>query len=353
MEPISKTTLKSLSEKLGYSESTISRVLNGKAEKYRISKKTADLIMKTAKDLNFTPNVIARGFRLNKTHTLGLVIPDISNPFFASIARCVEHEARKSGYSVILCDTEENTNIEIKSIQLLQDRNVEGLVVAPVGQIADHLESVYNVGLPIVIIDRYFPDKNLPYVTSDNYQGAYEAVSYLINNGHRRIACIQGLEHTSPNNDRVKGYKDALLNNNISSENFIIVGDSFGELNGYTETKILLGKTERPTAIFAFSNLISLGALKAIKEENLSVPDEISIVAFDDQSFYNHLVTPMSSIAQQRNEIGQIATKIIFKQIKSMIHPVAEGMLIPTKLIKRASVKRIQQSKYYDRELAK
>jgi LacI family transcriptional regulator len=343
MDYNSKTTLKTLSERLGYSESTISRVLNGKAEKYRISKATADKIIQTVKELNFKPNVLARGLRLNETHTLGLVIPDISNPFFAGIVRSVEHEARNSGYSVILCDTEEDTNIEMDSVDLLRERNVEGLLVAPVGQIADHLEDVYKSGLPIVIIDRYFPDKNLPYVTSDNYRGAFNAVSYLIENGHRRIACIGGLEHTTPNNDRIRGYKDALLKNAISAENFIIVGNGFGELNGYTETKILLNKSDRPSAIFALSNLISLGVLKAIEEESLSVPEDISIIAFDEQPFFEHLSAPMSSIKQQRDEIGQIATKIIFKQIKSKKPPDSEGMFIPTKLIKRASVKNIRQ----------
>ena len=328
MDYNSKTTLKTLSERLGYSESTISRVLNGKAEKYRISKATADKIIQTVKELNFKPNVLARGLRLNETHTLGLVIPDISNPFFAGIVRSVEHEARNSGYSVILCDTEEDTNIEMDSVDLLRERNVEGLLVAPVGQIADHLEDVYKSGLPIVIIDRYFPDKNLPYVTSDNYRGAFNAVSYLIENGHRRIACIGGLEHTTPNNDRIRGYKDALLKNAISAENFIIVGN----------------KSDRPSAIFALSNLISLGVLKAIEEESLSVPEDISIIAFDEQPFFEHLSAPMSSIKQQRDEIGQIATKIIFKQIKSKKPPDSEGMFIPTKLIKRASVKNIRQS---------
>ena len=201
MSNSSRTTLKSLSQKLGFSVTTISRVLNGKAEKYRISKKTADKIKQAAEDLNFTPNSLARGLRLKNTHTLGLVIPDISNPFFASIARSVEREARKCGYSVILCDTEENTNLEVDSVQLLRGRNVEGLIVAPVGQISEHLESVYKSGLPIVTIDRYFPEKDLPFVTSDNYKGAYEAVLYLIENGHRKIACIRGLEKTSPNND--------------------------------------------------------------------------------------------------------------------------------------------------------
>ena len=234
---------------------------------------------------------------------------------------------------------------------MLQGRNIEGLIVAPVGQICEHLEIVYKSGLPIVTIDRYFPQKEFPFVTSDNYKGAYDAVLYLIENGHRKIACIRGLENTTPNNDRIRGYKDALSENNIPVVGSLIVGNSFGEQNGYTEAKILLKLEKRPTAIFAFSNLISLGALKAIAEENLSVPEDISIVAFDDQPYFDHLATPMSTVAQQHNEIGQIATKIIFNQIKSKTSSVAEGVLIPTKLIKRASVKRIQQYRYHEKEL--
>ena len=302
-----RITLKSLSEKLGFSETTISRVLNGKADKYRISKKTADKIKQAAADLSFTPNALARGLRLSNTHTLGLVIPDISNPFFASIARSVEREARKNGYSVILCDTEENTNLEIESVQLLRGRNVEGLIIAPVGQISEHLETVYKSGLPVVTVDRYFPQKNLPFVSSDNYKGAYDAVLYLIENGHRKIACIKGLENTSPNDDRLRGYKDALLNNDIAIVESLIAGDSFSEQNGYTEAKLLLKGEEKPTAIFAFSNLISLGALRAIEEDNLSVPDNISIITFDDHPYFDYLSTPMSTMAQQNNEIGQIA----------------------------------------------
>ena len=343
MSNSSRTTLKSLSQKLGFSVTTISRVLNGKAEKYRISKKTADKIKQAAEDLNFTPNSLARGLRLKNTHTLGLVIPDISNPFFASIARSVEREARKCGYSVILCDTEENTNLEVDSVQLLRGRNVEGLIVAPVGQISEHLESVYKSGLPIVTIDRYFPEKDLPFVTSDNYKGAYEAVLYLIENGHRKIACIRGLEKTSPNNDRLRGYKKALSDNDIPMIESLIVGNSFGEQNGYTEAKLLLKGLVKPTAIFAFSNLISLGTLRAIEEENLSVPENISIVTFDDHPYFDYLSTPMSTMAQQHNEIGQIATKIILNQIKSKSTYGTDGVLIPTKLIRRASVRRINQ----------
>ncbi len=331
-------TLKTIARQLGISESTVSRVLNGKASKYRISKKTEQIILKTAKKLNFTPNPLARSLRLNKTDTIGLVIPDISNPFFSSIARNIEQEARKLGYSIILCDTEEDTKLEKDSLELLELRKVDGLIISPVGQTPDFIKKIYNNGMPIVIIDRYFPDLDIPYITSDNYKGAFEAISYLIENGHRIIACIQGLTHTSPNNERVRGYRDALIKNNIPVDETLIVGDSFGEQNGYLETKLLLKNEKNITAIFSVSNLISLGALRAIYEEGLKVPDDISIISFDDQPYSDYLATPMTTVTQKNKEMGQIAIKLLINQIESKIRFSSKSVILPTKLIKRKSV---------------
>ncbi|MBN2410913.1 LacI family DNA-binding transcriptional regulator [candidate division KSB1 bacterium] len=332
-------TLKTIAHQLGISESTVSRVLNGKASKYRISKKTEEIILKTAKELNFTPNPLARSLRLNKTNTIGLVIPDISNPFFSSIARNVEQEARKLGYSIILCDTEEDTDLEKESLELLELRKVDGLIISPVGQTFNYIKRIYNNGMPIVIIDRYFPDLDIPYVTSDNYKGAFEAISYLIDNGHRSIACIQGLTHTSPNNERVRGYREALLNYHLPVDEALIVGDSFGEQNGYLETKLLLKNEKNITAIFSVSNLISLGALRAIYEEGLRVPEDISIISFDDQPYSDYLATPMTTVTQKNKEMGQISIKLLINQIESKIRFSSKCVILPTKLIKRKSVK--------------
>ena len=192
--------------------------------------------------------------------------------------------------------------------------------------------------MPIVLLDRYFPDLNIPFVTSDNYQGSFEAVNLLIEYGHKRIACIQGLQKTSPNNDRVRGYIDAHKKNDISIDDSLLVGDSFGEENGYIETKLLLKKKEIPTAIFAVSNLISLGSIRAITEEGLKIPEDISMISFDDQPYSRFLSTPMTTVAQQSMQIGQIATKILIDQIESkgLIEP--KGIFLPTRLVMRDSV---------------
>lgn len=332
-------TLKNIANQVGVSISTVSRVLNGKSEYYRISEVTRELILKVAKELNYSPNQLARGLRLKRTNTLGYITPDISNPFFSNIAKVVEKYARKQGYSIILCDSEENTEIEVDSIKLLTDRKIDGLIISPVGQRVDHLKEVYNRNIPIILIDRFFPDIDLPFITSDNYKGSLEATSYLIECGHIRIAYIQGLKNTSPNNERVKGFKDAHTNFGIEFDDSLIVGNSFGEENGYIEMKLLLKRNNKPSAVFAGSNLISLGALKALAEENLKVPDDISMISFDDQPYSKFLATPMTTVSQQGSHIGQLATKILIDLIETNKQFEPKGILLPTTLIKRNSVK--------------
>lgn len=339
--------MKTIATRLGVSPSTVSRVLSGKGAEYRISEQTIKKIYQLVEELNFTPNILARSLRLKKTNTIGLIIPDISNPFFASIAKSVEREARKFGYSIILCDTEESTDLEIKAFQILRNRKVDGLIILPVGQNFSHLKKNGNRELPTVIVDRYFNGLNIPYVGSDNYQGAKEAVKYLIENGHRRIACIQGLRHTSPCEDRVRGYIDAHNETKCPIDHSLIVGDNFGEQNGYIETKLLLKRKPCPTALFTLSNLISLGALRAVREEGLNVPDDISIISFDDQPYSDFLATPMTTVAQQNSEMGKIAVKLLFDQMTTKESIENHSVILPTTLVLRKSVHK-QVNNYQD-----
>ena len=170
-------TIKELAQELEMSTTTVSRVLTGQEKKYRISDKTAQRVREMAEKLDFAPNQIARNLRLQKTNTIGLIIPDISNPFFANLARTVEEELRRRGKMVLLCDTKDDTDLEHESIALLKGRKVDGLLVAPVGKESKHF--IENTSIPIVLIDRYFEDQNIPFVTTDNFFGAYEATSFL------------------------------------------------------------------------------------------------------------------------------------------------------------------------------
>lgn len=337
-----RTTLKSIGDKFGVSVSTVSRILSGKAEQFRISKKTTDAITAEADRLGFSPNQIASSLRTRKTLTFGLIIPDISNSFFAAIARHVEMEAKKRDYFIILCESQENTNIEIDSTRLLQGRSVDGLIISPVGQIGEHLSELQAKGTPVVLVDRYFPDIDLPFVTSDNRKGARDAVTHLIDMGHTRIACIKGLP-SSTANDREEGYREALEERGIDIDESLIVGDGFDENNGYTETKLLLQNSNKPTAIFSQGNLITFGVMRAMAEEGLSVSDDISIVSFDDYHYADYLSVPLTAVAQSTEVIGQVAVKLLFAQLDANHSKPAKGVFLPTKLIQRESVKNLRK----------
>ncbi len=341
MKEYNLKTIKHIAEKVQLSVSTVSRVLNGKTKKYRISDKTSELVLKAAKELNYSPNLLARGLRLSKTFTLGYITPDIANPFFSRIADNVEKYARQKGYSVVLCGSEEDTNVEKSSVKILADRQIDGLIISPVSQEIQHILDLRKRKIPIVMIDRYFPDMGIPFVTSENYKGAFESVKYLIESGHKRIACIQGLKNTLPIMERVRGYKTALKEHNIEIDETLIVGDNFSEQNGYIETKLLMKKANSPTAIFGLSNLISFGAMRALKEEGLSIPNNISLITFDDLPYLDFLSPSITAVEQQGNEIGNIATKILIDQIETGRSYESEGIFLPTKLTIRNSVKKI------------
>jgi LacI family transcriptional regulator len=327
----------------GFSASTVSRVLNGKSEQFRISNQTSQLILKAATRYNYYPNRIARGLRLEKTETLGLIIPDIANYFFSSVAKTIEIESRKNGYSIFLCDSLDDVSTERELLNLLAGRRVDGIIIAPIGTDSNHLSEFSKNGIPVVIIDRYLPDTNIPYISTDNYYGAFEATSHIIAMGHRSIACIQGIKGISTNNDRVSGYKNAMIENNIPVEEHLIVGDDFGEENGYRQTRLLLERKMPPTAIFALSNLISLGAMRAIAENGLTIPNDISLVSFDDQPYSGLLASPMTTVEQLKEEIAGRAVNLLLDMITGRKDPVdTEKIMIRPRLIIRKSVKKIQ-----------
>src|SRR6185437_16895697 len=173
------------------------------------------------------------GLRLKRSSTIGLIVPDITNTWFAQLALGIENEARKHNYNIFLSNSNDDIKVEKKSIMLLQNWMVDGIIIAPIGLENEHLIKASKRGTPLVLIDRFFEGIDLPYISSNDYQGSIEANQYLIDNGHRRIACFQGIVGTSPNNHRVKGYKQALEKNKIPFDPALVMGNNFGYNNGY------------------------------------------------------------------------------------------------------------------------
>jgi len=239
----------------------------GKGDKYRISKVTQQKIEAIARELNYVPNEFARNLRTGKSKTIALIVPSLKNPFFAEVASVVNTEVRKYNYITLIGDSDDNIENEKTEVLHLSSRNLDGMIIVPCGDEWEHLVKLQEKGLPLICIDRYFEGLDLSFVSSDNYEGAYSASKYLIEQGHTSIACIQGVRHSTPNIQRVKGFVDAMVSSGITS--YMVTGDAFTEQNGYLETKLLLQQKARPTAIFAFSNTIAMGCIKRLKRRRL------------------------------------------------------------------------------------
>ncbi len=331
-----KSTLADIARLTGLSITTISRVLNGKSEEFRISKSSQDIVLKAVKELDYRPNVAAQSLRSNSMHTIGLLVPRIDNPFFANIASIIIREAHKYTYPVMVIDTVENPLEEDAALDTLLSRNVDGIIVAPCSDSPERLREIAEKK-PVVLIDRYYENEDLPYVATDNYSGAVEAVNLLIANGHRDIMCIQGSPLSITSRNRVKGYRDAMVNAGL--EDFLnIRGNDYSVQNGYIETKLELLSGRPVSAIFALSSTILLGAMKAIEEQGLKVPDDISLLSFDNNVFLDYLNPSITRVCQPVEHIGIVAVKLLMDSILglSVRQP---SMLLPPSVLLRNSVR--------------
>lgn len=316
MKFMKKDTLLTISEKTGYSISTISRALSGKGKKYRISQNTVDYIKEVARSCNYTPNLIAQSLRTRKTNTIGLAIPSIDNPFFSTMSGVIINSLKKKGYNVLLSDTMENENNEAEVIGSFVSRNVDAIIVVPVGSSAAYLESVAET-IPVVLIDRHFEDTRLPYVCTDNYSGGYMATEYLIGKGYRNLLAIQGVCSSMPNRERLRGFHQAVTDNRFLGVSETVSGDSFSVDNGYNQAiSALSADGNRPDAIFAFSTTILLGAIKAIRELGLRIPEDVAIISFDNNRFLDFMDPAITRIEQPVNLVGKLVVDCVVQLVE-------------------------------------
>ncbi|MFA6978542.1 MAG: LacI family DNA-binding transcriptional regulator [Ignavibacteriaceae bacterium] len=338
------STLKDIAEKTGFSVSTVSRVLHDNSQKYKISEETQAKVKKVAKDFGYRVNALARGLRLQKTFEIGIIVPDISNPFFSEVIKSLAGELRKKGYNFIVYDSDEDIAIERAAIKSLLEKRVDGLIIASVGQDFSHIQKIRDAEIPVVMVDRCFDDLDVDSVSVDNMNGALLAVNHLIKEGHTRIAFIQGLPGTYANERRLQGYKSALQDAGIPIDERLIVGDDFRSLNGYLETKLLLKLANPPTAIFTAGDLIALGTLEACKENNVKIPDDLSLVTFDDPVFASYLSPALSAVEQPISKMAEMAAALLYRRMRNPLDERRKVLLEP-KLNIRSSVSRLIDKK--------
>ena len=330
--------LQDVANAAGVSVSTASRVLSGKGKVCRISRSTEAAVHKAAESLGFRPSQVARSLRLQQTNTIGVVVPDMANPFFAAIAREITIAAEASGRVVLMADSRDTTEHELTCVQQLLTRQVEGLLICPVGRTEAHLAKVADADLPVVLVDRVFRNTPFVSVTSAHCEGASEVVDLLLANEHRTIGVLQGLPGTLPNEERIRGYRDSLGRRGISFDPSLIRGENFSAASGYGACRSLLEERRDLTALFAFSNQNAFGALKALQESGLRVPEDVSLVTFDDHPLFDHLAVPLTAASQDAQALGSTAAQLLIKQIESGRRPRKTRHRVPTRLVERCSV---------------
>ena len=330
-----RNTIQSISEQTGYSVSTVSRVLSGKAQRSRISQKAIDIIQAEAKRVNYTPNLLAQGLRTSRTFTIGLTVPGIDNPFFGTLASTVIENLKLAGYHTLLADSLENEKDFADSLRMFRSRSVDGIIAVPVGNTASLLDKI-TVGIPTVLIDRYFEGTSLPYVCTDNYAGGYMATEYLIGRGCRNILSIQGVEDSTPSMERVRGFKDAIAAHGETSIEYSIVGDAFSVENGYTRVKRIFSDGLRFDSVFAYSSTILLGAIRAFRELGIKIPEQVGIISFDNNGFLDFLDPAVTRIEQPLSEIGCLASQTLIDIIenKSRDLPPVQRLIAPTLIVR-------------------
>lgn len=339
--PMDSPNLSALAAALKLSPSTVSRVLSGQAERFRISPATRERVLAEAAKSGLVVDAVARGLRLRTTQTLGLVIPDISNPFFASLARQIEHQARARGYSVLLADSQESVEVEAEAVRLMRARRVDGLIIAPVGTTSRAALAPLATRLPLVLIDRILPDFAGPSVTADNFAGARDATRLLLARGHRRIGCLQGRPDSSVQEERLRGHQAALAEAGIAMDPALLCGGMHAPDAGRSgiETWFRPGGAA-PTAVLAFSNLLALGALQALRRLGLGVPEDVSLIAFDDQPWTELIAPPLTTVAQPVEALAEAAMQRLFERLRTTASapPAATAEVLPVRLIERDSV---------------
>ena len=327
-------TIREVAESAGVSYATVSHVINNTR---LVSPETRERVLAAMDALNYRPNALARSLRQGKTNTLGLVLPDSANPFFAEISRSIEDEAFKKGYSVFLCNTELDTQRELFYVDVLSKKQVDGIVFVAAGDQADSLEFLVGRNMPVVMIDREVPSVEVDAVLTDNQLGGYLATRHLLELGHQRIACISGPSSITPSAERMIGYRKALEEAGLPYDEKLILRGDYHAQSGMEITHSILKMNPRPTAIFALNDLMALGALRAAAEDACTVPGDLAVVGYDDLEIARFTNPPLTTIAQPKKEIGVKAIELLVDRISRKDRSPTRLVLPPELIVRRST----------------
>lgn len=330
---LSKPTIHDVADRAGVSASTVSNVLNRTGH---VHPKTRERVLQAMHDLHYHRNGLAHSLPNRRTFTLGVVLPNNANPYFAQILLGMEAACFDLGYNLILGNANEDTQRELAYIDVLLARQVDGLLLVSTGAFHETLQHVAQHETPLVIVDRTPGYQELDTVFTDNEHGGLLATRHLIKLGHQRIGCIIGPPLLALSKERLHGYRRALAGAGIKIDDTLVAVGDFDYASGYQACRQLLHLPNPPTAIFACNDLMAVGAIYAINEAGLRVPADISIIGYDDIPITRYTVPPLTTIAQPAQQTGRVAVEMLVKRLQAPSSPVQYRRL-PVQLVERES----------------
>lgn len=327
-------TLADIAREAGVSKATVSLALNGKPG---VAPATRRRILEIAERLNYQPNASAKSLALQRTHTLGVIVPDITSPFYAELVKGVEKEASENGYYLMLCTTTGKPSREKMYLRLLGEQRVDGLIfITPRGD-ETLIHQIHSAGFPLVVVDRDIQaEDGVVEVIVDNFHGALAAVEHLIALGYRRIGFINGLPELQASRDRLRGYQLALREHGITPDEQWIQAGDFQEEGGYRCMQRLLRLSPPLEAVFVASDLMAMGAIRALREAGISVPEDVAVVGFDDIPASAYFNPPLTTVRQPMSKMGAMACRLLLQLIKGE-EILERKVILQTKLVIRAS----------------
>jgi LacI family transcriptional regulator len=329
------TTIYDVAKKANVSAMTVSRVINNTG---RISEKTRQRVRKVMEELHYVPNSMARSLVLQETKLLSLLITDITNPFYTTVARGAEDAAKQYGYRLLLCNSDEDLAKEKDYVEMLLSTRADGVLIAPAGDMsAEHLRRLEKHGVPYVMLDREVPGIQSDTILGNSRDGARQLVEHLIGLGHRRIALINGPRQVSTARGRQMGYVEALKLNGLDIDSGLIVEMGYKQFDATGTVNKWLELPDRPTAIFAANNFLAVGVIQTLRRMGLRVPRDMSVVCFDDLGIASELNPFLTVAAQPAYQFGSMGIQFLIERIRGEAGPEWRKIILPPELIVRSS----------------
>lgn len=326
-------TIKDVAALAGISYTTVSHVVN---KTRPVSQEVRLKVEEAIKSLDYVPSAVARSLKAKTTATIGLLVPNSLNPYFAELARGIEDYCERNGYCVILCNSDDNPQKQRSYLRMLQEKRIDGLIVTSVGGDSGLAEGLAGVRTPMVIVDRALDGLEADLVRIDHEYGAYLATRHLLELGHRDIACIGGPAYTNVAQMRMAGFCRALKEAGVQVPVERVLESDFTSTGGYNAAASLLEK-DPPSAIFAGNDMMGIGVLRAAAERNIRVPTELSVIGFDDIQMSRYVYPALTTVGQSILQLGEMAAEVLLRRIATPERPTDQRIVTPSIVLREST----------------